>query len=139
MRVDDRLAHDPSLDDPNQVEQQPASTHLVSKWLDTLESQSSLFWLHCIGCSFEEQSDDGEDMGIRDSKDVMDDDSGVHDVFTVDKTSESDGSVDSGTAEEMDDSLRLATCNSVAHRDTELLVALKGNCRVGPVCFFCRY
>lgn len=78
-------------------------------------------------------------MHAPDGDDVQDSDSGVHDGFSVDKTSESDNSLDGNASDELGESLGITPCNSVAHRDADLLVALTGNCSLGPVCYFCRY
>lgn len=101
------------------------STHLLSKWLNTLETQSSLFWLHCIGCKqaeeeeFERKAPEGSLSSNEGTESLGDDQS----VF-------SEGSEDAA--------LGLTECKSIAHRDSDLLLALTENCSLGPVCYFCR-
>lgn len=101
------------------------STHLLSKWLNTLETQSSLFWLHCIGCNegeedeFEGKPREGSLSSNEGTDSLVDDQS----VF-------SEGFEDSA--------LGVTECKSIAHRDSELLLALTENCSLGPVCYFCR-
>lgn len=103
------------------------SSALLSQWLNSLESRSSLFWLNYI-------DDDG------------DDDDETEDV--KEKRANSLESTEATTSEDTDDSLSdesnsldmflTAPCRSIAHRDSDLLVALTENCTLGPVCYFCR-
>lgn len=102
------------------------STHLLSKWLNTLESQSSLFWLHCIGCNNQADEDEFERKGPEGS-------------LTSNEGSDSLGDDQSVFSEGSEDAaLGLTECKSIAHRDSELLLALTENCSLGPVCYFCR-
>lgn len=100
------------------------STHLLSKWLNTLETQSSLFWLHCIGCSETEEDDfEGKPEGSLSSNEGTD-------SLVDDQSVFSEGSEDAA--------LGVTECKSIAHRDSQLLLALTENCALGPVCYFCR-
>lgn len=101
------------------------SRHLLSKWLYTLEAQSSLFWLPCIGCSEAKEDEfDGKvpegSLTSNEGTDSLGDDQSVF----------SEGSEDAAFG--------INECKSVAHRDSELLIALTENCSLGPVCYFCR-
>lgn len=102
------------------------STHLLSKWLNTLETQSSLFWLHCIGCNNQAEVDDFQTKDLEGS---LSSNEGTDSLID-------DQSVFSEAFE--DTALGLTECKSIAHRDSELLVALTENCSLGPVCYFCR-
>lgn len=115
-----------------------SSSDLLSQWLNSLETRSSLFWLHYVECNLnektviknggfegEEESDEGElsltnssDSGLENSNSFTDND-------TDDKDSNKNVPI-------------LSECKSIAHRDSDLLVALTENCSHGPVCYFCR-
>lgn len=98
------------------------STHLLSKWLNTLENQSSLFWLHCIGCNRQGDEDEAREgsLSSNEGTDSLGDDQSVF----------SEGFEEAA--------LGVSECKSIAHRDSELLLALTENCSLGPVCYFCR-
>jgi hypothetical protein len=88
---------------------------MLAQWLNSLETRSSLFWLHYVddddklANSLEStEASTGDDTDHAD--DYLDD---VHDVFAP-------------------------TCRSIAHRESDLLLALTENCTLGPVCYFCR-
>lgn len=101
------------------------SSALLSQWLNSLESRSSLFWLNYI-----------DDDGDEDEDDIKE------------KRANSLESTEATTSEDTDDSLSdepnsldmflMTPCRSIAHRDSDLLVALTENCTLGPVCYFCR-
>lgn len=116
------------------------SAHLLSKWLNTLEQQSSLFWLHCIGCSFEddhENEDDEEEESLQ--VEESDAEGGDSSEVTAERDDEdAEGSLSENSVDEVDVALGMKPCNSIAHRDSELLLALTENCSLGPVCYFCR-
>lgn len=102
------------------------STHLLSKWLNTLETQSSLFWLHCIGCNQPEE-EEFEQAKLPEGS------------LSSNEGSESLGDDQSVFSEGFEDAaLGVSECKSIAHRDSELLLALTENCSLGPVCYFCR-
>lgn len=106
------------------------STHLLSKWLNTLETQSSLFWLHCIGCSETEEDVEFEEKMMR-GEGSLSSNEGT-DSLIDDQSVYSEGSEDASA-------LGMTECKSIAHRDSQLLLALTENCALGPVCYFCRY
>lgn len=89
---------------------------ILTQWLSSLEIRSSFFWLR------------------------YDDDH--------DKVNNSLESTEASTSEDTDadhvddffnsDDIENFTCRSIAHRESDLLVALTENCTLGPVCYFCR-
>lgn len=113
------------------------SSELLSKWFNSLEARSSLFWLHYLNCNFIDEEEDENDRRPT-----------IEEVKRPDLTVEDeDGSVNSDSLgvkidEDNDDydatEFPIVSCNSIAHRDTELLVALTENCTHRPVCYFCR-
>lgn len=93
---------------------------LLSQWLNSLETRSSLFWLRYVDDdekvansleSTEASTSTSEDTDADHVDDYLED---VHEVFSK-------------------------TCRSIAHRESDLLLALTENCTLGPVCYFCRY
>lgn len=98
------------------------SADLLSQWLNSLETRSSLFWLRYIDNEFNDEehekransleSTDGtlSDIDVEDIEDDVD----CSEVFPIPQ------------------------CRSIAHRESDLLVALSENCTLGPVCYFCR-
>lgn len=115
------------------------SAHLLSKWLNTLEQQSSLFWLHCLGCNFVEDHDEADD-DEKEPLQIERSDTEVSETSDVALEDECDtqGSSSENNADEEDVSVGMKPCKSIAHRDSELLLALTENCSLGPVCYFCR-
>lgn len=101
------------------------SSHLLSRWLDSLETHSSLFWLRCEGIA--ENPDE---------LDLLDGECEGEELL-----GEEDGG-DSGVGSKGDlrelEEFGMAPCTSIAHRDSDLLVALTENCTLRPVCYFCR-
>nr|CAH7745162.1 unnamed protein product [Callosobruchus chinensis] len=96
------------------------SAELLSKWLTSLETKSSLFWLHYLDSDFEKEK---RANSLESTEGTLSD----TDV-DADETSEEFGSAESVTS----------SCRSIAHRESDLLVALSENCTLGPVCYFCR-
>ncbi|CAH1986015.1 unnamed protein product [Acanthoscelides obtectus] len=95
------------------------SAELLSKWLTSLENKSSLFWLHYLDSDFEREkranSLESTEGTVSDNEDEPD------------ETCEEFGSAESV----------ISSCRSIAHRESDLLVALSENCTLGPVCYFC--
>lgn len=107
-----------------------SSTDLLSQWLNSLETRSSLFWLHYAECNFKETNfcddyDDEGDLSLTNSSD-----SGLENPNSF---------IDIDTDDSNKNVPILSECKSIAHRDSELLLALTENCSHGPVCYFCRY
>lgn len=114
-----------------------SSSDLLSQWLNSLETRSSLFWLHYVECNYNqknagkkdfcEDSDEGEELSLTNSSDSgLENSNSFTDNDTDDKDSNKNLPI-------------LPECKSIAHRDSELLLALTENCSHGPVCYFCRY
>lgn len=102
------------------------SSDLLSQWFNSLETRSSLFWLHYVECNnFCEESDESELSLTNSSDSGVDNTNCCYDIDDKDTNK----NVPVLTTE----------CKSIAHRDSELLVALTENCSHGPVCYFCRY
>lgn len=106
------------------------SADLLSQWLNSLESRSSLFWLHYIDGDL--PSDDEEDKEHRANSLES---TGTATSDEIDQDIDPDGFCDDVQAK---DFFSMAPCRSIAHRESDLLVALSENCALGPVCYFCR-
>ncbi|CAH0547380.1 unnamed protein product [Brassicogethes aeneus] len=102
------------------------SADLLSQWLNSLETRSSLFWLHYIDGDLPSEEDDEKKEQRANSLEststtASDDIEGDNDnEYVADK-----------------DFFAIAPCRSIAHRESDLLVALSENCTLGPVCYFC--
>lgn len=96
-----------------------SSSDILSQWLNSLETRSSLFWLR-----YHENDEESEKR--------------------ANSLESTDGTLSDTDSETVDDEVDcsdvfpIATCRSIAHRESDLLVALSENCTLGPVCYFCR-
>lgn len=123
---------------------------LLTQWLNSLETRTSLFWLHYVECNFKNNSEEAckfrEKLGSEESASLS-----SSSLFTEETVSDFDSLKDSNSSTSSieqssllytdDNSLKevpIIPCKSIAHRDSELLVALSENCSHGPVCYFCR-
>lgn len=119
-----------------------ASTDLLSQWLNSLETRSSLFWLHYVECNFK----DGDSSGTNKIQYDQESDEGAASLTNsseyTDSGLENCNSLTDNDADDKESSKNVSVvpeCKSIAHRDSELLLALTENCSHGPVCYFCRY
>lgn len=104
------------------------SADLLSQWLNSLETRSSWFWLHYIDADL--------------SADEAEHEKRANSLESTDGTlSDTDGeNIDDGDGHDQNvDDVFCPPCRSIAHRESDLLVALTENCPLGPVCYFCRY
>ncbi|KAJ3660864.1 hypothetical protein Zmor_005293 [Zophobas morio] len=89
---------------------------LLTQWLNSLETRS-LFWLHYID----------------------DDDKRANSLESTEASTSEDTDADHmDDYLDADDDIFAPTCRSIAHRESDLLLALTENCTLGPVCYFCR-
>lgn len=131
-----------------------SSSDLLSKWFSSLEARSSLFWLHYLNCTFIDDEEEEEfiykskeENNAENVKNLEENplssagncDNYVASLVAVQNKDKSRINIDS-LGVKIGDATKfpIAPCNSIAHRDTELLVALTENCTHGPVCYFCR-
>ncbi|CAG9840225.1 unnamed protein product [Diabrotica balteata] len=104
------------------------SVDILSQWLHALETRSSLFWLRYLGAGFnEDEVEDCEEKRAHSLGSTCSSFSDT-DADNVDECEEDFGG----------DVFALPPCKSIAHRESDLLVALSENCTLGPVCYFCR-
>ncbi|XP_063910662.1 FH1/FH2 domain-containing protein 3 isoform X4 [Zophobas morio] len=88
---------------------------LLTQWLNSLETRS-LFWLHYID----------------------DDDKRANSLESTEASTSEDTDADHmDDYLDADDDIFAPTCRSIAHRESDLLLALTENCTLGPVCYFC--
>lgn len=130
---------------------------LLTQWLNSLETRTSLFWLHYVECNFKNNSEEAsrfreEKLGSEETDASLSSRSSflteetVSDFDSLRDSNSSTSSVEQSSLllEEAEDGglskeVPIIPCKSIAHRDPELLVALSENCSHGAVCYFCRY
>lgn len=110
-------------------EYESGSADLLAEWLQTLELKSSLFWTHHYADSGFSEIGENEkcSSSIESTRSTVSD----TDLENIDDEDEGFNSCADVFAE--------TPCKSIAHRESDLLVALSENCTLGPVCYFCRY
>lgn len=120
---------------------------LLTQWLNSLETRTSLFWLHYVECNFKNNSEEAsrfrvEKLGSEDTASLSSSsfltEETLSDFDSLRDSNSSASSVEQSFSYE-ETEVPIIPCRSIAHRDSELLVALSGNCSHGAVCYFCRY
>ncbi|XP_071057371.1 FH1/FH2 domain-containing protein 3 isoform X1 [Onthophagus taurus] len=123
---------------------------LLTQWLNSLETRTSLFWMHYVECNFKNNSEEackfreklGSEETISLSSEAMSDFDSLRDSnsstssISCGEISDQTGFLE-GDPSGIKEEIPIVACKSIAHRDSELLVALSENCSHGPVCYFC--
>lgn len=133
------------------------SSNILSNWFNSLEERSSVFWLQYINYNLIDEDEEEEEIDkpkpIACPADAITTQSpdvttainnecvestnycnNINHTIVPENLPSADVKGDSNEVTK----LPIVSCNSIAHRDTELLVALTENCTHGPVCYFCR-
>lgn len=101
-----------------------SSSEILTQWFDSLEFRSSHFWHFC-------------NLNDEDRKEKR-----ANSVESMEATTSESTDGDYGEENSLEGDhcgfLSVEPCRSIAHRETDLLVALSENCSLGPVCYFCR-
>lgn len=131
LNVANKMSNEPPIvidkHKPSNGRNKSESVDILSQWLHALETRSSLFWLRYLGAGLNEDQDDREEKR---ANSLGSTDSSFSDIDNdnIDESEEDFGS----------DVFAVPPCRSIAHRESDLLVALSENCTLGPVCYFCR-
>lgn len=134
----------PSKTDSDLTNEEPISFHqehpsiLLNQWLDSLEKKSSFFWVHFTEDDFPHKAETSTKRAnsLESNSDPLSDtDSGEHSL-TLNSLNSSENFEDD--FDKIDDVFSVPPCRSIAHRESDLLLALTENCTLGPVCYFCR-
>lgn len=100
-------------------------TFQLNHWLECLEERSTFYWV------FSEEDYRLENCSKRANS--------LSDCDSVDRLTLNSLNSSENFDEDFEKLEELFTpCNSIAHRESDLLVALSENCTLGPVCYFCR-
>lgn len=129
---------------------------LLSQWLNSLETRSSLFWLHYIDCNLSDEEEkqllssnslesSGSTRTITTSEEDddtpstdIDDEFNNTTIINRENRAESNADDNDNENDDVFSAETTLSCHSIAHRESDLLVALTENCTLGPVCYFCR-
>lgn len=110
-------------------------TFQLNHWLESLEERSSTFyWVFSEEDFLHRAESCGKRANSLESDPLSDCDSVDH-LAALNSLNSSENFDED--FEKLDD--LFAPCHSIAHRESDLLVALSENCTLGPVCYFCRY
>lgn len=141
------------ITDPSEGCSSEEVSDTLSEWLNSLNARSEALWLHHQEGSCCSSYDDSSSSGVSDVN-SLEFASSQSECGSGSICSSSGSSASIARCKSLEDvahpaaidgdkrerDARLPTeCRSIAHRDSELLVALTENCALGPVCYFCRY
>ncbi|KAH1010672.1 hypothetical protein HUJ05_004929 [Dendroctonus ponderosae] len=127
---------DSSSEEPIVFHQEQPSL-LLNQWLNSLEKRSSFFWVHFTEDDFHRAEASAKRANSLESNSdpLSDTDSGEHSLNLASLNS-SENFEDIEDFDKLEDVF--TPCRSIAHRESDLLLALTENCTLGPVCYFCR-